>query len=965
MSAADIPAIPRATYRLQFHGGFGFADATAVVDYLDRLGISHLYASPYLKARAGSTHGYDIVDHNALNPEVGDEAAFASLCDALTERGMGQILDFVPNHMGVGHADNAWWLDVLEWGQESPHAQVFDIDWRPAQAALRGKVLLPVLGDHYGRVLEAGELRLAFDPAEGSFSVWYYAHRFPVSPPHYGNLLGGVARTLGADGADSGVEEIKPIAAGFHNLRHPARSARSRAARHDEARSLKEQLAAAVARHPTLAHGLEVALERINGRPGDASSFTALHRLLEAQSYRLAFWRVAAEEINYRRFFQINDLAGLRVEVPAVFDAIHALVLRLIAEGRLHGLRIDHVDGLFDPRHYLERLQARARTAAGLPEGQPFYIVVEKILAPHERLREDWPVAGTTGYDFLNRVNGLFVDAASERPLSQTYRRLAGESAAFEDVAYMGRRQVMDLELASELRVLANGFNRLAEMSWLTRDHTLIGLRQALREVAACFPVYRTYVDARGAVASDRRDLDWALSLARKRSRRADKSVFDFIHAVLTTDLAAGRRSPYRRSEVRRLAMKFQQYSSPVTAKGVEDTAFYRFNRLVSLNEVGGEPGRFGTTVSAFHHGMQERAKSWPHAMLATATHDTKRGEDARARIDALSEIPGLWERQVRRWRTLTRRLRVEVDGRPAPAANDEYLLYQALIGAWPAEFHGDGPIDADALDVFRDRIVAYMTKAVREAKVHSSWIDPDEAYEAALATFVGRLLDGRRRNLLLNDFRAFHHRVAEAGTVNSLSQAVLKLTAPGVPDFYQGSELWDFSLVDPDNRRPVDFELRRRLLDDLSRMGVDEAVADLLRTWPDGRIKLFIIWRLLSIRRQHPGLFAEGGYDAVTVVGDKADHGIAFVRRGAGATLLVAVPRLVARLTEAGRPFPLGAATWGDTALVLPEDLSSGSWSQLFTRARLSAGRDGRLMLADLLSILPVAVALRTGIDS
>jgi (1->4)-alpha-D-glucan 1-alpha-D-glucosylmutase len=502
-------------------------------------------------------------------------------------------------------------------------------------------------------------------------------------------------------------------------------------------------------------------------------------------------------------------------------------------------------------------------------------------------------------------------------------------------------------------------------MSWLTRDHTLIGLRQALREVAACFPVYRTYVDARGAVADDRRDLDWALSLARKRSRRADKSVFDFVHAVLTADLAAGRRSLYRRSEVRRLAMKFQQYSSPVTAKGVEDTAFYRFNPLISLNEVGGEPAHFGTTVSAFHHGMQERAKAWPNAMLATATHDTKRGEDARARIDVLSEIPGLWEHQVRRWRTLARRLRVEADGIPAPAANDEYLLYQTLIGAWPAEFHGDGPIDTDALDGFCRRIVAYMTKAVREAKVHSSWIDPDEAYEAALAAFVGRLLDGRRRNLFLDDFRAFHHRVAEAGAVNSLSQAVLKLTAPGVPDFYQGSELWDFSLVDPDNRRPVDFDLRRRLLDEVTKTVIDEGVSDLLRAWPDGRIKLFVLWRLLSIRRRYPGLFAEGGYEAATTVGDKADNVVAFVRRGAGATLLVAVPRLVARLTDAGRPFPLGAAAWGDTALVLPGDLVSGAWSQVFAGVPLKPHGDGRLMLADLLSILPVAVALGTGADS
>jgi len=957
MSAADIPAVPRATYRLQFHGGFGFADARAVVDYLDRLGVSHLYASPYLKARAGSTHGYDIVDHNALNPEVGEEQAFASLCDALAARGMGQILDFVPNHMGVGLADNAWWLDVLEWGHESPHAGAFDIDWRPAQAALRDKVLVPFLGDHYGRVLERGELRLAFDGTEGSFSVWYHDHRFPVSPRQYDRILEAVTRRLAADGPHppEAEAEFEAIVAGFRALRRRARSAGQRAARREETRRLKERLAAAIAGHPALARHLQAAVERLNGTPGDGPSFAGLHRLLEAQSYRLAFWRVAAEEINYRRFFQINDLAGVRIEIPAVFDVVHALVLRLIAEGRIHGLRIDHVDGLFDPRQYLERLQESARTAAGLPEGTPFYVVVEKILAAHERLREDWAVAGTTGYDFLNRVNGLFVDGGGERPMSRAYGRFIGSVTAFEEAAYEGRRQVMDLELASELRVLANGFNRLAEMSWLTRDHTLVGLRQALRGVVACFPVYRTYVDGRGLAAEDRRDLDWALSQARRRSRRADKSIFDFVHAVLTTDLAAGRRSPYRRGEVRRLAMKFQQYTGPVTAKGIEDTAFYRFNRLISLNEVGGEPARFGTTVAAFHHAMQERARLWPHAMLTTATHDTKRGEDARTRIDALSEMTGPWERRVRRWRTLARRRKIDVGGVPAPDANDEYLLYQTLVGAWPAEFHGDAPLDTDALDSFGERIVAYMTKAVREAKVHSSWIDPDEAYEAALATFVGRLLDSRRRNPFLEDFRAFHRRVAELGTVNSLAQAIIKLTAPGVPDLYQGTELWDFSLVDPDNRRPVDFALRRRLLGEVSRATTADDMAGLLRMWPDGRIKLFILWRLLSLRRAHPALFLDGGYEAVATAGEKADHLLAFVRRRGTTTLLVAVPRLAGPLTDADRPFPLGTAAWGDTTLVLPEDLASGSWTDLFTGARLTA------RAADLLSVLPVAVALRT----
>ncbi len=656
--ASDL-YLPRATYRFQFNSAFTFDDARQLVPYLAELGVSHLYASPYLKAREGSTHGYDITDHNAFNPEIGDEDSFRALGRELSAHGLGQILDFVPNHMGIGRADNAWWLDVLEWGEESPFAEYFDIDWSPAKLELLDKVLLPVLGNHYGATLEGGELKLAFAAAEGSFSVWYYEHRFPVTPGQYGRILRPVLETLTREERLT-LEELRAlqgIVAGVRDLARRPRTARDRSTRRSQAEGLKRRLSE-IARIPAVAKALDAELERFNGIAGNHASFEPLHRLLEAQPYRLAFWRVAAEEINYRRFFQINDLAGIRIEVPAVFDHVHELVLRLIEEGRIHGLRIDHIDGLFDPKQYLKRLQSKASAAMRVAKGKaggdededPFYIVVEKILAPHERLREDWPIAGTTGYDFLNRVNGLFVNAEAEGVLHRAYERFIGAQAIFEEITYQSKKQAMDLELASELRVLANEYNRLTETSWQIRDYTLVGLRQALREVVASFPVYRTYVDDSGASSEDRRDLEWAIAYARKRSYRPDKSVFDFIFQMLTTEIAREGSNLLNRREVRRLAMKFQQYTGPVMAKGVEDTAFYRFNRLVSLNEVGGEPDRFGTSLSAFHRLNQDEAKRWPHAMVCLATHDTKRGEDVRARINVISELPDEWTARVRRW---------------------------------------------------------------------------------------------------------------------------------------------------------------------------------------------------------------------------------------------------------------------------------------------------------------------------
>ncbi|MFA7430378.1 MAG: malto-oligosyltrehalose synthase, partial [Rhodospirillaceae bacterium] len=653
------------------------------------------------------------------------------------------------------------------------------------------------------------------------------------------------------------------------------------------------------------------------------------------------FWRVASDEINYRRFFQISDLAGLRVEEPEVFAATHALTLDLVAEGTVTGLRIDHIDGLFAPRHYLHRLQDKACAAAG--QDTPFYVVVEKILGPHEFLRDGWPVAGTTGYDFMNQVNGVFVDPAGERPLTRLYRWLVGGALPdFEDMVYEGKRQVMGQELAAELRVLANEMSRVLAQDWYSRDFTTANLHIALREVVACFPVYRTYVNRQGATPEDVRDIDWAIAHAKRKRATADPSIYDVVRGLLTTDYA--RTADRRRllPEVVRVARKFQQYTGPVMAKGVEDTAFYRYNRLISLNEVGGHPTTFGLSVHAFHRQNQARLRHGPHGMLATATHDHKRGEDARARITALSELAAQWDERVRRWMTLNRRARRLIDDETAPHPNDEYLFYQALVGVWPL----DG-----ALDGLADRMTAFMTKALREAKQRTSWTAPDEQYEQAMEQFIGRVLDTQRPNPFLSDFTAFHAMVAPAGMLNGLSQIVLKHVSPGVPDTYQGTELWDDSLVDPDNRRPVDYARRKAMLDHLPN---DASI--LLGDWTSGAIKLHVVRALLHHRAAHPDLLTIGAYHPVEPDGALADHLIALARSNdAGHWLVACVPRLTARLRSEDNPWPLGEAVWKDTRLPLPDGAPS-HWRDLLTGREVTA-EAGFLNVADTLQALPVAV--------
>jgi (1->4)-alpha-D-glucan 1-alpha-D-glucosylmutase len=940
------PTVPRATYRLQLHAGFGFADAQAVVPYLAALGISHLYVSPITMARPGSIHGYDVVDFNRLNPELGSEDDFARLVETLHDHAMGLIVDFVPNHMGID-SGNPWWLDVLEWGQASPYAEFFDIDWQAGALGPQGKILLPVLGDHYGTLLEAGELVLRFDPDSGGIFLAYHDRRFPIAVRHYAGLLLPAAGRLG-----EAAEPLLQLIDGFTTLAagDDPRTPDTRQRR--EAGALKARLRSMAATDPAIREAIDTAVNLLNGTPGTPPTFRMLDRLLDDQAYRLAFWRVASSEINYRRFFDINELAALRMERPEVFEATHELLFRLIAEGAVQGVRLDHIDGLHDPFGYCRRLRRRALEQLGIASEDdevsanapaPVYIVVEKILAWHERLRAELPVAGTTGYDFLTLVNGLFVNAAGERSLTVTYGRFIGRDPDFAETVADAKLHILRYALDSELHVLAHQLYRLAQQSWSTRDYTLSGLREALAEVIIRFPVYRTYVTAAGAQDDDRRYLDWAIGQARKSSGLIDRSVFDFLHAALTTDLRHDRR--YQRAELIATAMRFQQLTSPVMAKAVEDTAFYRHVPLLSLNDVGGEPDRFGVSVGAFHHVMQQQQRDHPLGMLATATHDHKRGEDVRARIDVLSELPLEWRRRVRRWARLNRFRVKEVDGRPVPGRNDAYLLYQTLVGSWPLGLQAD---DAAGLAAYAERIAAYMIKASREAKQRTSWAAPDAGYESGLEHFVRRILDPQDGRALLADLLPFQAQVALIGAVNGLAQTLLKLTAPGVPDTYQGCELWDLSLVDPDNRRPVDFALRRAML------AQSADPAELLASWQDGRVKQQVVARTLALRRAVPALFA-GGYAPLPTTGLHAERLVAFARSGDDATLVVIVPRLVAPLLDGAVVPSPPAAAWGDTGVGLP-DLPGGPLHNPLTGKTIEPGPDG-VAVSEVLADLPVAL--------
>jgi (1->4)-alpha-D-glucan 1-alpha-D-glucosylmutase len=956
---------PAATYRLQLNGNFTFADATALVPYLHDLGISDCYTSPILKARPGSTHGYDVCDHGELNPALGSDQDFEAFASALRERAMGLVIDVVPNHMGIGDPCNGWWMDVLENGPSSIYANFFDIDWQPLKHELANKVLLPILENQYGNVLESGKFQLVYE--NGAFSIGYGTMKLPVAPrttkPVLQDQLDRLSAELGEE--HEHVVELQSILTALGYL--PPRTeddAEKRTERMREKQVIKRRLAALCDASPAARAALDATIASYNGTPGDPASFDRLDALISAQPYRPAFWRVAAEEINYRRFFDINELAAIRVELPEVFAATHRLIFDLLRKRQVTGLRIDHPDGLWDPPRYFRRLQEcfvidaiQAEESNDRADGAdsatpddaieqavaewldeqaragatswPLYVVAEKILSEREPLPPDWAVDGTTGYDFLSAANGLFVDAARERDFDRIYGEFIGTGdqagqRIFEELVHTSKQRIMRGALASEMNALSNQLARITEKNRRYRDFTLRGISEALREVIACLDVYRTYISGPDAISNrDRLYVTAAVAEARRRNPGIPRPILQFLRdTLLLRNLEQFPEAD--RPAVLNVVMKFQQLTGPVMAKSVEDTAFYIYNRLVSLNDVGGSPAQFGTSVGEFHRQNAERQRHWPHAMLTLTTHDTKRSEDVRARISVLSELPDDWAAALGRWRALNADKKTVVDDQPAPDANDEYLLYQTLLGAWPFELSiADAP--REAIESFRDRIVAYMQKATKEAKVRTSWINPDEEYDAAVEQFVRAMLDDSTPNAFLDDLRAFQQRIAYYGAYNSLSQTLLKLTAPGVPDIYQGNELWDLSLVDPDNRRPVDYARRRELLAELHRQVTEagsrriDLARELIESYPDGRIKLYLTSQALGLRRQHVATFAQGGYHPLELFGERAPHACAFARAHGDDCVLVVVPRLVAGLTGGDLRPPLGDTVWGATWLGLP----------------------------------------------
>ncbi|MBU1209449.1 MAG: malto-oligosyltrehalose synthase [Proteobacteria bacterium] len=996
--------IPRATYRLQFKRDFTFRQAQDLVPYFDELGISDLYASPLFRPCSEEGHGYDICDHRQFNPAIGTQEEFGALSAALQARSMGLILDVVPNHMGISR-NNLWWMDVLENGPSSTFARYFDIDLNPTKPELQNKVLLPILEDQYGKVLESGKFRLTLE--DGAFYVYYYEHKLPVAPRTYSKILGymidALAKTLGKD--NENLQELQSILTALSYLPLQTEMTPEKLAeRKREKEVIKRRIAALYQNSSEVKAAIDAAVQAFNGAVGDPRSFDLLDDLLNAQAYRPAFWRVAADEINYRRFFDINQLAAIRMELPEVFQEAHQFIFHLLQEGKISGLRVDHPDGLWNPTHYFLHLQEQGillkatdplvlngeapagpqpgsgkeflnawmahQTGRQDPAPWPLYVLAEKILGEGEPLPADWAVYGTTGYEFLNALNGLFVDRSNSKVFDRIYSHFIGHQIHFGNLVNSTKKIIMLVSMASEIQAICHQLERLSEKNRWYRDFTLNSLTFILREVIACLPVYRTYITGPESVpARDQAYIEAAVQEAKRRNPRTAEAIFDFIRDTLL--LRNIQNFPEEdRGKLIDFVLKFQQITGPVMAKGLEDTAFYVYNRLVSLNEVGGHPDRFGISVADFHQQNIERQQKWPHSLLATSTHDTKRSEDVRSRINVLSEIPGEWRAALNRWSRLNSAKKILVDGQPAPDRNDEYLLYQTLVGSWPAAgTNGSSPLSAEELANFRERIASYMEKATLEAKVHTSWINRNKEYDAAVQNFVGRVVDNRGKNRFLSDLQAFQHRVAYFGRVNTLAQVLLKLTSPGVPDMYQGTEIWDFSLVDPDNRRPVDYQQRRRLLNDLKdqvdRAGQDliPLIQQLLDASQDGRIKLYLILRTLHFRRAHQELMARGAYLPLEAVGEKKGHLCAFARILANEEILVATPRLIVGLTGGVEQPPLGERVWKDTWLTLPPEWGGKTYRHLFTGERVAVGkRDDRMGLsaAEIFNNFPVALLER-----
>lgn len=987
LASQKIHLVPGATYRLQFNQEFRFRDAKDLVPYLHALGISTCYASPLLEARGGSAHGYDITNHNTLNEEIGTEAEVRDLTSELRAHGMGLLLDVVPNHMGIGYGTNPWWQDVLENGRASRFANFFDIDWDPLKPELHNKVLLPILGEQYGEELETGKLVLQYD--EDKFLVRYYDKVLPVDP----QTIPLIFEPPGNFGHGDDVREFQGLLVSFSELPPNTTSDAVRATkRQREIPFLMQRLKELGDRSSEVRGLIEGALKKLNGIPGDPRSYDPLHKLLEAQIYRLAHWRVSSEEINYRRFFDINDLVGLRMEDPAVFAETHRLIRHLLASGCVQGLRVDHPDGLFNPPQYLTRLQmlyAASECFGPEPNGPqaengieleiqnafarhdwirsraPLYVVVEKILEPGEDLPEKWQVDGTVGYDFMNLVNGVFIDSRNRKAFTAFYHRFIGGPIDVDTLIYDSKKLIMNSALSSEVNVLGHMLDEISLTDRRARDFTRKTLRDAIIETIACFPIYRTYIDERGAISDrDREYIQQAIARAKRRNGSTPAPVFDFLQEILLLRGGDTGVPVYGYRKQLYFALKFQQLTGPVMAKGLEDTACYVYNRFISVNDVGGSPREFGIEVDEFHRNNMNRLENWPHSMLATSTHDTKRSEDVRMRLDVLSEMPRPWAAQVMRWRRINRtRKRALPDGRAVPDYNEEYLLYQTLIGTWPVRIVNGTPsahLNTDERVAYARRIREYMAKALHEAKVNLSWVNSDSEYLQLMDKFLDRILtpaSDSRPNTFLRLLEAFVERIAYFGAINSLSQTLIKITAPGVPDFYQGQELFDFSLVDPDNRRPVDFQKRKALLDELARRAGDPALLDeLLRHWPDGRIKMWVTSRALRYRHSNIELFQAGRYVPVHGAVQNERHLLGFARIGDGTLAITIVPRFPFTLAG-GEVQSITGDTWGNADVMLPAEAANKTLRNALTGERLRVSRGRTLRAADVFQKLPVAL--------
>jgi len=956
------PARPRllATYRLQFNKDFTFQDAAKIVDYLADLGITHVYASPILTARRGSTHGYDVTDPTRLNPELGTEGDFHAFREKLRERGMGLILDIVPNHMSAS-SENSWWMDVLENGPESAYASYFDIDWRPPSRILEGKVLLPVLGRPFGEALEHLELKPIV--LEGKFFIQYFDSLFPLAPATYHLILRrrlNELRDALGEGSHS-FQEYSGIAAAAAALTDDTTIARDAGAdRRLRFETLRQRLRQLMAQDPKISEFIAQNLNGLQGQARDPSSFSSFETILAQQHYLLAYWQNVNEEINYRRFFTINDLVGQRMQDPLVFEATHALIFRMIEQNNLDGLRIDHIDGLRDPLGYLRQLTERVAVVAthavpvtesagttGGPSALPIF--VEKILARDEHLPNGWPVTGTTGYDFVNALNAFFVDPKGAGQIEKIYSRFIGKAVAYDDLLYQKKKLVMSILLGVEIRAAGQQFQMLARNDRYAREIPRLELNQVLLEVTAQLSVYRTYISNLDVAEEDKRRIERAIDRARLKAPQLSGPAFDFLRDVLLL-LNRPHLLPGQREARLAFVMRWQQFTGPIMAKAFEDTFLYVFNPLISLNEVGGDPRPSTAPAADFPGYVKKRQKDWPHAMNASTTHDTKRGEDVRARINVLSEIPAVWQKHLDRWTKLNAQYRKTIDGQPVPDRNEEIFLYETLVGAWP--FNDDRAS-------FIDRLQAYAIKATREAMVHTRWTRPNLRHEQALERFISSLLKPGAKNKFVADFAEFQKQIAFYGMANGLAQALIKVASPGVPDFYQGSDLWDFRLVDPDNRQPVDFNERKHALTKLRALDESPSPAfiEVAKNWRDGDIKLYLIWKALQQRTQHPELYSDGEFLTLAVRGKRAEHVTAFARRLQKNWAVVVAPRWLAR---AGFPLPPQGAGkfWGDTALRLPKT-APDTWKNVFTNGDVTTERRNgdRVIRIENLGQFPVAL--------